>query len=448
MIVTEEAMPKAGSRDGAGEKLVAPDGMIVKSELLATMSHELRAPLNAIIGFSEALKDGLVGPMSDTQREFVNDIFTSGQHLLSLINDIVDLSKIEANMMVLELEAIDLKSLLSGSLTIVREKAAARHISLGFDIGEDLGVPQLDMQKTKQIVYNLLSNAVQFSADGGRVTLHARRVPRSTVGTHPGSWPVHSFPPADNGHAEFLEISVIDRGIGISRENMAKLFQAFSQIDGGPARKLRGAGLGLAMVKQLAELHGGAVAVASAEGKGSRFVAWLPLRAAAEIVPPPPHRDSAAVMTIVGPGKRIALVIDDDDRVADLLRLLLEAEGFVVVRALSAEDALLLAPQHTLSLITLDLQMYGMSGWQFLQRIRESRTLVDVPVIVISGQPVGNLAITRGAAAVMLKPIGRAQLKASLANLGLLADALQRKPDTASTAAPVERIANGQNIDH
>src|SRR5471032_3004106 len=250
----------------------------MKSEFLATMSHELRTPLNAIIGFSEALKDGLVGPTSGTQQEYITDIFNSGQHLLSLINDILDLSKVEAGMMALELEAVDLKTTLSNSLTIVREKAAAQGVGLELEIAEDVGLPELDLRKTKQIVYNLLSNAVKFSSSGGRVILRARRVPRSSVGSLPGKRPVQRFPLADNEHSEFLEISVEDTGIGISPANMAKLFQAFTQIDSSLARKFEGTGLGLAMVKLLAELHGGAVAVASAEGEGARFVAWLPLR--------------------------------------------------------------------------------------------------------------------------------------------------------------------------
>ncbi len=253
----------------------------MKSEFLATMSHELRTPLNAVVGFSEALKDGLMGQMSDIHHEYVSDIFTSGQHLLSLINDILDLSKVEAGMMTLELEAVDLNSLLSNSLSIVKEKALTHHIHLELETAEDLDLCQLDMRKTKQIVYNLLSNAVKFSADGGRVTLSARRVSRSTVGTLSGAWPVHSFPLADNGYTEFVELCVSDSGIGISKENMAKLFQAFSQIDSSLARKFEGTGLGLAMVKQLVELHGGAVAVTSAEGEGARFAAWLPLRVSA-----------------------------------------------------------------------------------------------------------------------------------------------------------------------
>ncbi|WP_363495568.1 sensor histidine kinase [Burkholderia sp. LMU1-1-1.1] len=252
----------------------------MKSEFLATMSHELRTPLNAIIGFSEALKDGLMGETTAIQHESIDDIFTSGQHLLSLINDILDLSKVEAGMMALELEPVDLHSLLQNSLTIVREKAAAQRIGLELDIGEGLGIVQLDMRKTKQIVYNLLSNAVKFSASGGPVQLRARRVRRDAVGVLEGEWPTHRFPQADNEYSDFVEICVSDHGIGISQDNMGRLFQAFSQIDSSLARKFEGTGLGLAMVKQLTELQGGAVAVASAERQGSRFAVWLPLRAA------------------------------------------------------------------------------------------------------------------------------------------------------------------------
>jgi PAS domain S-box-containing protein len=390
----------------------------MKSEFLATMSHELRTPLNAIIGFSEALKDGLMGPMSDTQQEYIGDIFTSGQHLLSLINDILDLSKVEAGMMTLELEAVDLDDLLSGSLSIVKEKALAQRITLELDTADDLGLPLLDMRKTKQIVYNLLANAVKFSTSGARVTLGARRVPRNLVGMLSGAWPVHSFPLADSEFTEFLEIAVGDSGIGISRPNMAKLFQAFSQIDSSLARKFEGTGLGLAMVKQLAELHGGTVAVTSAEGEGARFAVWLPLRRndLADSVHAAVQISSAALHPSV---RRLALVVEDNDQAADLVRLLLEAEGFAVLRAASAEEALLLAPQHTLSLVTLDIQLPGIDGWEFLARMRDSASLAHVPVVIISGLADSNMGLTRGAAAVLQKPISRAQLKMSLANLGL-----------------------------
>jgi CheY-like chemotaxis protein len=248
--------------------------------------------------------------------------------------------------------------------------------------------------------------------------LRARRVPRGTVGTIAGHWPVHGFPLADSEHQEFLELAVRDGGIGISAANMAKLFQAFSQIDSSLARKFEGTGLGLVMVKQLAELHGGSVAVASLEGEGSSFSVWLPLRTDAE---------AAAVLrpsvpaSAPSPGfeKRAALVVDADDQSADLIRLLLEAEGFSVLRAASAEAALEVAPRQMLSLIALALELPGTDGWELLLQLRNVTTLAHVPVVIIAGNAKDNLTLAGGAAAVLQKPISRAQLKASLDHLGL-----------------------------
>ncbi|BDB19826.1 hypothetical protein cym2001_31910 [Pseudomonas sp. CYM-20-01] len=278
----EEAERKGFERALEEKNLELEHASHMKSEFLATMSHELRTPLNAVIGFSEALKDGLVGDMSETQREYIGDIFTSGQHLLSLINDILDLSKVEAGMMELELENAELAGLLANSLLIVREKAALQRIQLKLECPDDLGLLQLDLRKTKQIVYNLLANAVKFSAHGSSVTLTVRQVPRAQVGQIPGDWPVYRFALPDSADQPFLELSVSDTGIGIAEADMDKLFKAFSQIDSSLARKFEGTGLGLAMVKRLTDLHGGSVAVASREGCGARFVAWLPLHRAPE----------------------------------------------------------------------------------------------------------------------------------------------------------------------
>jgi PAS domain S-box-containing protein len=390
----------------------------MKSEFLATMSHELRTPLNAIIGFSEALRDGFVGPLTDVQQEYTDDIATSGQHLLALINDILDLSKVEAGMMALELEPVDLSALLASSLVIVREKASAQRVSLEIDATPDLGVSQLDARKTKQIVYNLLSNAVKFSATGGRVALRARRVARNAVGLIPGPWPVHGFPIAGSEHTDFLELTVRDQGIGISPENVTRLFQAFSQIDSSLARKFEGTGLGLVMVKQLAELHGGTVAVASAEGEGSCFAVWLPLRTdaeAAEVIQPSVH----SMRPGHGSTGRAALLVDADHQAADLIRQLLEAEGFVVLRAASTEAALRIAAREPLSLIALALELAETEGMEFLLELRNDPAVAHIPVLIIASDSKSKLTLMGGAATVLQKPLSRAQLKASLDHLGL-----------------------------
>jgi PAS domain S-box-containing protein len=402
------------------------DASRMKSEFLANMSHELRTPLNAIIGFSEVMRDGLVGPMSDKQRNFTGDILRSGQHLLSLINDILDLSKVEAGKMLLDLDPVEVSSLFVNSLTIVREKAAARNIRLALEAEEGLGSMLVDARKVKQIVYNLLSNAVKFTADGGQVTLRAAKVPRARVGRleKRGDGSGRAFMPSENTFSEFLEISVTDSGIGIAAEDLEHLFKPFSQIDSGLARKFEGTGLGLAMVKLLADLHGGSVAVESETGAGSRFTVWLPLRrmegsgadtaASAPVVAPSPLLPSDA---------RIALVVDDDVTSADLIRIQLEAEGFTVLHAVSAEAGLGLAEQQPLSLITLDIALPKMDGWDFLTRIKKLPALRHVPVVIISSLADSTRGFALGAAAVMQKPVTRKELYDSLAQLGLFAPA-------------------------
>jgi PAS domain S-box-containing protein len=250
----------------------------MKSEFLANMSHELRTPLNAIIGFSEVLRDGLLGDLTEKQRGFIADIFSSGTHLLSLINDILDLSKVEAGKMMLDLDPVEVPPLFTNSLSIIREKAAARHVRLTMDASEAPASLLLDARKLKQIVYNLLSNAVKFTGDGGTVSLNARKVERVAVGQLTPGKLGRSFPLVSEEFAEFLEIRVCDSGIGIPEEGLDRLFKPFSQVDSGLARKFEGTGLGLVMVKLLAELHGGTVAVESAVGEGSTFTAWLPVR--------------------------------------------------------------------------------------------------------------------------------------------------------------------------
>lgn len=250
----------------------------MKSEFLANMSHELRTPLNAIIGFSEVLRDGLLGDLTEKQRGFIGDIFSSGTHLLSLINDILDLSKVEAGKMMLDLDPVEVPPLFMNSLSIIREKAAARQVRLTMDASGAPASLLLDARKLKQIVYNLLSNAVKFTGDGGTVSLHARKVERAAVGQLTPGKVGRTFPLVSEEFAEFLEIEVRDSGIGIPEDGLDRLFKPFSQVDSGLARKFEGTGLGLVMVKLLAELHGGTVAVESTFGEGSAFTVWLPVR--------------------------------------------------------------------------------------------------------------------------------------------------------------------------
>jgi PAS domain S-box-containing protein len=394
------------------------DASRLKSEFLANMSHELRTPLNAIMGFSEVLRDGIVGRLTDQQGMLAVKIFTSGQHLLALINDILDLSKVEAGKMTLDLETVPIASLLGSSLSIIKEKAAGRRIRLDMEAEKNMGSTQVDPRKVKQIVYNLLSNAVKFSDEGGQVTLRACRVTRQEVGRLSRERTSRVFPLADNDFDQFLEITVTDDGLGISNEGLAHLFVPFSQIDGGLARRFEGTGLGLAMVKLLVELHGGALAVDSAIGEGSCFAVWVPLRAPVaapalgerSLLPRRPGQATAGV----------ALMVEDDLKSAELVRLQLESEGFTVLHAASAEAAMLLAMQQPLTLITLDIMLPEMDGWEFLARIKQVPALMHVPVVIISIVADRNKGFALGASAIMQKPMSRQDLSDSLIDLGLL----------------------------
>jgi signal transduction histidine kinase len=230
-----------------------------KSEFLANMSHELRTPLNAIIGFSEVLTEQMFGELNDKQMEYLRDIHSSGQHLLNLINDVLDLSKIEAGKMELDLSCFDLGLLLEHSTTLVRERAQRHGLTLTLDVGDGLAEWVGDARKLKQAVINLLSNAVKFTPAGGNVTLRARHL--NGFSGRAGDW---------------AAVSVIDTGIGIKPEDQALVFEEFRQASGDVLRKSEGTGLGLALVKRFAELHGGQVALASAPGQGSTFTITLP----------------------------------------------------------------------------------------------------------------------------------------------------------------------------
>ena len=226
-----------------------------KSEFLANMSHELRTPLNAILGFSEVLKEQMFGEVNDKQLEYLGDIHSSGQHLLALINDILDLSKIEAGRMELELSRFNLEALLENALVLVRERAGRHGLTLRLDVQAGVDEWVADERKIKQVVINLLSNAVKFTPAGGSVTLRARRVDASGV-----------------------EVAVIDTGVGIPEADQALVFEEFRQASGDHLGKSEGTGLGLSLAKRFVELHGGSIGVQSTPGQGSTFAFILPGR--------------------------------------------------------------------------------------------------------------------------------------------------------------------------
>ncbi|MBI4505879.1 MAG: GAF domain-containing protein, partial [Chloroflexi bacterium] len=278
----------------------------LKSEFLANMSHELRTPLNAIIGFSELLLDAPPeGYDTATRHTYVQSIYESGQHLLALINDILDLSKVEAGRMELSLAPLLLDDLAARVITNVEPLAARKRIALEADLSA-AGEIVADQSKVKQILYNLLSNAIKFTPDGGRVTVTARRLPDS------------------------LELTVADTGIGVAPQDIERIFDEFQQLDSGPGRRYQGTGLGLALTKRFVELHGGRIWIESTPGEGSRFHFALPLRAAPAPAGVGEERPAgAAVAARPAPGDRpLVLVVEDNARDANLLALYLARGGY------------------------------------------------------------------------------------------------------------------------
>ena len=323
--------------------------------------------------------------------------------------------------MLLDLDPVELMPVFTNSLSIIREKAASRGVRLTTSGVDDLGTMPLDARKVKQILYNLLSNAVKFTGDRGEVSLRARRVPREMVGKLSGDWAGRSFPLADDEFDEFLEISVRDTGIGMSPEGLERLFKPFSQVDSGLARKFEGTGLGLAMVKLLAELHGGSVAVESAVGQGSRFTVWLPVRTTADRRRATPAIGVPVIARVeLGPRARTALVVEDDEKAAALIRMQLEAEGFEVLHAASAEAALSLVATQAMTLITLDLLLPKMGGWEFLEQLKRMPDHQRVPVVIMSVVADRDRGVALGASAVLEKPVSRDQLYEALIQLQLL----------------------------
>jgi len=372
----------------------------LKTEFLANMSHELRTPLNAIIGFSEVLKDELLGKLNDEQADYMNEIFGSANHLLSLINDILDLSKIEAGKMELYLGPVNVSELLQNALSVVKEKAHNHHISLALDVGDDIGLMQVDGRKLKQIVYNLLSNAVKFTPDGGQVAVEARHVEGN------------------------LLVKVTDTGIGIAQDNVDLLFRPFEQLDGSLARQFEGTGLGLAMVKRLVELHGGEVSVSSQEGKGSCFQFAIPYRDENEVelsatVPveiaddqPVPQSLSgrpqwSGDMPVIQPE---VLLVEDNDQAAELMAVQLRGAGYVTHRASNGVEGLKLAETQQPNLIIMDILLPDINGWEIMRRMKQDSKMQDIPIVVVSIVADSKKGIELGAVEVMQKPVHKLAL--------------------------------------
>ncbi len=358
----------------------------LKDEFLANMSHELRTPLNAILGLSEALLEQVSAPLTPRQAKSVTTISTSGQHLLMLINDILDLSKIEAGKLELNLEAVNVEEFCQSCLVFVRTQAMQKRIAVAFEPDERVPTMPADAKRLKQVLVNLLTNAVKFTPEGGRIGL--------TVAEQEGG--------------EAVRFTVWDTGIGIAEHDAAKLFHAFTQIDSGLSRAQEGTGLGLALVAKLVELHGGSVTLDSEPGRGSRFAVTLPLHTAPVAKPNAKPGDAASDRRHY----RRALIIEDDPTSGSILENFLTELGLTSVVHLRGEEAMEAALRVRPDVILLDILLPGESGWVVLAKLKEHPVTRDIPVVVVSFVDEPRKSRALGAVAHLTKPVTRAQLAA------------------------------------
>jgi signal transduction histidine kinase/CheY-like chemotaxis protein len=355
-----------------------------KSEFLANMSHELRTPLNAVLGFSEVLLERMFGDLNSKQEEYLQDILESGRHLLSLINDILDLSKIEAGHMEPELSTFDLPLALQQGLMLVEERANRHGIQVTLAVDEGLGDFTGDERKIKQILLNLLSNAIKFTPEGGKISVRAGK------------------------NENLVEISVSDTGIGIAPEDQQRIFEEFRQAGGDSARKGEGTGLGLTLAKKFVELHGGKIWVESVLGHGSTFTFTLPVRESLRAETP------AAGISTTAAQRQLVLVIEDDPLSAKLLSTHLTEEGFRVEFAYDGEAAFSKALSLRPAVITLDIMLPKVDGWDLLSRLKKNPETRDIPIIVVSILDERGKGFALGAADYLVKPVQREELIAAI----------------------------------
>ncbi len=369
----------------------AEEANVTKSQFLANMSHELRTPLNAIIGYSEMLKEELTDVNQTSLISDVQKIHGAGTHLLGLINNILDLSKVESGKMELFLETFQIATVVHDISDTIQPLIAKNHNRLVIQIANDLDTMYADITKLRQCLFNLLSNASKFT-ENGTITL--------SVESHesPSSAPLIAF-------------SVTDSGIGMTPEQQAKLFQSFTQADSSTTRKYGGTGLGLVITQKFCQMMGGDIQVSSQLGSGTTFTIYLPqqMQALKQEPPKQPAYQSATLMagmpSLLATTASKILVIDDDPAVQDLMQRFLSREGFQVIGAGSGADGLRQARAHMPDVIVLDVMMPSVDGWAVLTELKADPQLANIPVVMVTMVDDKNLGYALGASDYLLKPV-------------------------------------------
>ncbi len=381
--VTEQRQVEESLREA---KEAAEGASRSKSTFLANMSHELRTPLNAIIGYSEMLEEEAQEMGRDDFVADLGKVHSAGKHLLGLINDVLDLSKIEAGKMELYLETFDVAEMLEGVVSTIEPLAEKSGDTLVVECPEGLQTMHADLTKVRQSLLNLLSNAVKFT-DRGTIILRGSR--------------------EESGDQTWITLAVSDSGIGMSADQLARLFQPFTQADASTTRKYGGTGLGLTITRRFCQMMGGDVTVESVEGKGSTFSIRLP----AEVRGTPSEPSAVHVPAPQGAHSgRLVLVVDDDPTVRDLMGRLLRKEGFRVAFAADGVSALQSVRVERPDIITLDVMMPGLDGWAVLTTMKANPETADIPVIMVTFVGDRNLGYALGASDYLTKPIDRARL--------------------------------------
>lgn len=379
----------------------------LKDEFLANMSHELRTPLNAILGMTEGLQDGVFGKVNNQQIKALQTIESSGTHLLELINDILDVAKIESGQMELDFTPTNLDRLCQSSLTFIKQQALQKRIQLHIKLPPQLPELIIDERRIRQVLINLLNNAVKFTPEGGHITLEV---------TPDYLTPNNSQPQG------FLRIAVIDTGIGIAPENIHKLFRPFIQIDSALNRQYTGTGLGLALVKRITEMHGGRVGVTSDLGQGSCFTIDLPCCGPQWTAPQTQTQDNSSPE--VSPSEQSALPLillaEDNEANINTISSYLSAKGYRIVLAKNGQAAIDQAQSHHPDLILMDIQMPDMDGLEATQRIRSMPKSANMPIIVLTALAMAGdreRCLAAGADDYLVKPVKLKQLAATIQHL-------------------------------
>ncbi|HEX6095284.1 MAG TPA: response regulator [Thermoanaerobaculia bacterium] len=372
-----EAEARARANELAEANRRIQDADKLKSQFLANMSHELRTPMNSIIGFSEILVERLDGKIEPKHLGFLEHIRTSGTHLLGIINDVLDLSKIEAGKMEIYPEFFSVAPVIDSVCHVMRGMTRATQ-KIVVDVPPDLPQIETDLGKFKQVLFNLLSNAVKFS---------------------PPDKPIHIRAWLENGA---ISVAVRDEGMGIDPQHHELIFEEFRQVDGTARREFSGTGLGLALVRRFVQLQGGRVRVDSAPGAGSTFTFTLPVRSRAAVVTRAPEAAVNAAARV--------LVVEDDANAFDLIASALGSAGFYAIRARHGDEAIRLATDSRFAAVTLDLVLPGMDGWEVLKRLKTDAATRQLPVVIISMVENRDLGLALGADDYFVKPVDRTRL--------------------------------------